>query len=108
MLEGGQNYVDEACAIYRKRRDAFLSAIAPLQYPVEPPKATIYVWLPISRRATDSMAFTRTLLDQANVTVAPGSGFGQAGEGWVRVALCDTEDRLREAGERMAKAGLAW
>ena len=108
VLEGGQPYVDEACAIYRKRRDAFLSAIAPLKYPVEPPKATIYVWLPISRNAADSMAFTRTLLEQAHVTVAPGSGFGQAGEGWVRVALCDTEDRLREAGERMAKAGLAW
>jgi aspartate/methionine/tyrosine aminotransferase len=54
------------------------------------------------------MAFTRTLLEQAHVTVAPGSGFGQAGEGWVRVALCDTEERLREAGERMATAGLAW
>ena len=108
VLEGGQGYVDEVCGIYKKRRDAFLSAIAPLKYPVEVPKATIYVWLPISRSAKDSMAFTSTLLEQANVTVAPGSGFGQAGEGWVRVALCDTEDRLREAGERMAKAGLAW
>ena len=108
VLHGGQDYVAEVSAIYRQRRDAFLSAIAPLGYPVESPKATIYVWLPIARSAADSMAFTRALLDQANVTVAPGSGFGKAGEGWVRVALCDTEERLREAGERMAKAGLAW
>jgi LL-diaminopimelate aminotransferase len=108
VLNGPQDYVTEVSEIYRKRRDAFLEAIAPLGYPVEPPKATIYVWLPIARNATDSMEFTRTLLDQAGVVVAPGSGFGKAGEGFVRVALCDTEERLREAGERMAKAGLKW
>jgi LL-diaminopimelate aminotransferase len=108
VLNDGQEYVAEVAGIYRQRRDAFLEAIAPLKYPVEPPKATIYVWLPIARSAGDSMTFTRTLLDQAGVVVAPGSGFGKSGEGWVRVALCDTEARLREAGERMAKAGLSW
>jgi LL-diaminopimelate aminotransferase len=108
VLSGPQDYCAEVSAVYRARRDAFLGAIGPLGFPVEPPRATIYVWLPIPRRYTSAMEFTRDLLDQAGLVVAPGSGFGQAGEGYVRVALCDTEERLREAGARMAKAGLAY
>jgi len=108
VLSGPQDYCAEAAALYRRRRDAFLEAIAPLGYPVEPPKATLYVWLPISRRSASSMDFTRELLEQTGVVVAPGSGFGRAGEGFVRVALSDTEQRLSEAGARMAKAGLRY
>ena len=54
------------------------------------------------------MEFTRELLDRTGVVVAPGTGFGAAGEGYVRIALCDREARMREAGERMAKAGLTY
>jgi LL-diaminopimelate aminotransferase len=108
VLSGPQDYCAEVSAIYRARRDAFLAAIRPLGFPVETPRATIYVWLPIPRRCASAMEFTRDLLDQAGIVVAPGSGFGEAGEGYVRVALCDTEERLREAGARMAKAGLTY
>ena len=108
VLSGPQDYCTEAAAAYRRRRDAFLGAVAPLGFPVEPPRATLYVWLPIPRRSTTSMEFTGELLDRTGVVVAPGSGFGQAGEGWVRIALCDTEDRLREAGARMARAGITY
>jgi LL-diaminopimelate aminotransferase len=108
VLTGPQDYPAMAAEIYRARRDAFLDAIKPLGYPVEPPKATLYVWLPIPRGASSSMDFTRELLEKTGVAVSPGSGFGRSGEGFVRVALCDTEARLREAGERMAKAGLKW
>jgi len=108
VLSGPQDYCAEASSIYRARRDAFLSAIRPLGYEIEPPRATLYVWLPIPRRYASSMEFTRDLLDKTGVLVAPGSGFGEAGEGYVRVALCDTEERLREAGERMAKAGFVY
>lgn len=108
VLTGPQDYCAEVSATYRARRDAFLEAIRPLGYPVDPPRATIYVWLPIPRRSAGAMEFTRELLDQCAIAVAPGSGFGDAGEGYVRVALCDSEARLREAGERMAKAGLAF
>jgi LL-diaminopimelate aminotransferase len=107
-LTEGQGYCAEVSAIYRARRDAFLDAIRPLGFPVEPPRATIYVWLPIPARYTSSMEFTRDLLEKTGVVVAPGAGFGEAGEGYVRVALCDSEARLREAGARMAKAGLAY
>jgi len=106
VLNGPQDYVERVSAIYRRRRDVFLDAIRPLGYPVEPPRATIYVWLPIPSAFASSMDFTRELLEKTGVVVAPGSGFGRSGEGFVRVALCDTEERLREAGQRMAKAGM--
>ena len=107
-LSGAKDYCREVSDVYRSRRDAFLSAIRPLGCLVEPPRATIYVWLPIPPRYSSSMEFTRDLLDKAGVVVAPGSGFGDSGEGYVRVALCDSEARLTEAGARMAKAGLRW
>jgi LL-diaminopimelate aminotransferase len=106
VLSGPQDYCVEAAAIYRSRRDAFLSGVVPLGYPVAPPRATLYVWLPIPPRFATSLEFTRALLDQTGVVVSPGTGFGKSGEGFVRVSLCDGEARLREAGERMAKAGL--
>jgi len=108
VLTGPQDYCAEVSQIYRARRDAFLDAIASLGYPVERPRASIYVWLPIPRRFASSLEFTSELLERTGVLVAPGSGFGRAGEGYVRVALCDTEARLRDAGERMKKAGLAY
>jgi LL-diaminopimelate aminotransferase len=108
VLTGPQNYPIEAAAVYRERRDAFLAGIAPLGYVVEPPKATLYVWMPIPRRYTSSLDFTRDLLDKTGVVVAPGSGFGAAGEGYVRVSLCVPTERIREATERMKSAGFGY
>jgi LL-diaminopimelate aminotransferase len=108
VLLGPQDYCVRASATYRARRDAFLLGLRPLGYPVETPRATLYVWLPIPRRFSSSMDFTRELLDQTGVVVAPGSGFGKAGEGYVRVALCVAEDRLQEAVRRMAAAGFRY
>ena len=108
VLTGPQDYCTEVSLVYRARRDAFLDAIASLGYPVERPRASLYVWLPIPRRFATSLEFTSELLNQTGVLVAPGSGFGKAGEGYVRVALCDTEARLRDAGQRMKSAGLAY
>jgi LL-diaminopimelate aminotransferase len=104
VLGGPQDYCAEVSALYRARRDAFLEAIRPLGYPVDPPKATLYVWLPIPRRFATSLEFSTELLMKTGVVVSPGMGFGNAGEGYVRIALCDSEARLREAGERMVKA----
>jgi LL-diaminopimelate aminotransferase len=108
VLTGPQDYCTRASATYRARRDAFLGVVKPLGYPVETPRATLYVWLPIPRRFTASLDFTRELLDRTGVCVAPGSGFGKAGEGYVRVALCVSEERLREAARRMAEAGFRY
>ena len=108
VLNGPQDYCADAARLYRQRGEAFLSAIAPLAYPVELPRATLYLWLPIPRRCASSIDFTSELLDKTGVLVAPGAGFGDAGEGYVRVALCAHEDRIREAGRRMVEAGFAW
>ena len=72
------------------------------------PRATIYVWLPIPRRFATALEFTRELLDRTGVVVSPGTGFGKSGEGYVRVSLCDSIERLREAGQRMAAADLRY
>jgi len=106
VLTGPDDYVREASAVYRKRRDAFLEGIHQLGYPVKPPRAALYVWMPIPRRFSTSLDFTAELLDKTGVLVAPGNGFGKAGEGYVRIALCDDESRLREAVARMAGADL--
>jgi len=108
VLTGPQDYCSEAAATYRRRRDSFLEGMRALGYPVHTPKATLYVWLPIPRRFSNSLEFTAELLDKTGVVVSPGSGFGQAGEGYVRVALCVSEDRLREAARRMNEAGMSY
>ena len=108
VLSGPQDYCAEVSAAYRRRRDVLIGALQALGYPVEPPRATIYTWLPIPRRFASSLDFTRELLDKCGVLVSPGSGFGAAGEGYVRIALCDTEERMRQVGERMTKAGLTY
>jgi len=105
VLEGPQEYCEHASALYRARRDAFLGAIEPLGVKVDPPRATLYVWLPIPPSFSSSLDFTADLLEKTGVVVSPGSGFGQAGEGYVRIALCVDEARLQEAGRRMAEAG---
>src|SRR5439155_5429460 len=78
VLTGPQDYCAQAAAVYRERRDAFLAGIGPLGYVIEPPKATLYVWMPIPRRYSSSMDFTKDLLDKTGVVVAPGTGFGAA------------------------------
>lgn len=108
VLAGPEDYVREVSAIYRSRRDAFLEGIHKLGYPVKPPRAALYVWMPVPPRFSNSLDFTAELLDRTGVLVAPGSGFGKAGEGYVRIALCDSEARLREAVTRMAEADLRY
>jgi LL-diaminopimelate aminotransferase len=108
VLNGPQAYCADAAKLYRARGEAFLSAIAPLGYPAALPKATLYLWLPMPRSAASSLDFAAELLDRTGVVVSPGSGFGLAGEGYVRVALCVDEARCREAGDRMVRAGLHW
>ena len=108
VLTGPQDYCRDAAELYRRRRDVFLSAVEPLGYRFPTPRATLYVWLPIPRRYSSSLDFTADLLEKTGVVVAPGSGFGNAGEGYVRIALCVTEDRLAEAGRRMKDAGFTY
>ena len=106
VLLGPQDYCAEVSRVYRSRRDAFLEAVRPLGYAITPPRASLYIWFAIPRRYATAIDFTADVLEKTGVVVAPGTAFGASGEGFVRVALCESEARLREAGERMVRAGL--
>jgi aspartate/methionine/tyrosine aminotransferase len=102
-LSGPQDCVKELVDVYKKRRDVFVDGLNSIGWHVEKPKATFYVWIHIPPKysALTSMEFAALLIEEAGVAVAPGTGFGEYGEGYVRFALVDTEDRLKLAVERI-------
>jgi len=94
--------------IYRKRRDALVPELAKAGWEVRSPVATLYVWLKIPRSYSTSDQFANDLVDKTGVLVAPGSGFGKYGEGYVRISLIESEERLIEAVSRMKGAGFRY
>lgn len=104
-LRGDQACVKEAVEIYRKRRDVFVDGMVKIGWRVHKPKATFYVWahIPLKYSALTSMEFATLLMEEAGVVVAPGTGFGEYGEGFVRFALVEPEDRLKIALKRIKK-----
>lgn len=90
-------------AIYRARRDLACTLLGEIGLPVTPPQGGMYLWVPIPAGETSS-DFAARILDEAAVVVTPGSAYGKAGEGYVRMALTVPEDRLREAFERIGSA----
>ncbi|MFI5352461.1 MAG: LL-diaminopimelate aminotransferase [Candidatus Binatales bacterium] len=99
-LEGGDEKLLEYCAIYKARRDLMVAALRKLGLVCESPKATFYLWAEVPRGYT-SVSFTERLLRKAGVLTTPGSGFGKAGEGFVRFSLTVPSERLREAANRV-------
>ena len=102
-LEGPQDHVDDLRATYQKRRDRVVETLNGLGWSLEPPRGSIYVWAPTSG-GRSSTEMVDLLLDRAGVFVAPGSGYGPGGEGYVRFSLTAPDDRLEEAMERIARA----
>jgi LL-diaminopimelate aminotransferase len=102
-LEGPQDHVDDLRATYQKRRDRVVGTLNGLGWSMEPPRGSIYVWAPTSG-GRSSTEMVDLLLDRAGVFVAPGSGYGPGGEGYVRFSLTAPDDRLEEAMERIARA----
>jgi len=98
-LEGPQDCVAEICEMYRKRRDVLCEGLNKLGWAVEKPKATMFVWarIPYSHRALGSLEFSKQLLNQAQVAVSPGVGFGEYGDEYVRFSLIENEHRTRQA-----------
>jgi LL-diaminopimelate aminotransferase len=90
-------------AIYRARRDLACTLLGEIGLPVTPPQGGMYLWVPIPAGESSS-DFAARLLDEAAVVVTPGSAYGKAGEGYVRMALTVPEDRVREALERIGSA----
>jgi LL-diaminopimelate aminotransferase len=104
-LEGDQGCVAEMQSIYRDRRNALISGLRKIGLNPEMPKATFYVWCPIPAKYK-SKEFTTLLLREAGIVTTPGSGFGEPGEGYVRLALTVSKERIEEAVNRIAKIAL--
>jgi LL-diaminopimelate aminotransferase len=102
-LEGPQDHLDRLRAIYQKRRDLVVGTLNRLGWDLEPPLGSIYVWAPTPDGQT-SADFAELLLDRAGVVVAPGRGYGDAGEGFFRISLTVADDVLDEAMRRVAGA----
>lgn len=89
--------------IYRSRRDVLAAALEKAGLACETPEATFYFWVRVPDGYT-SESFTALMLETAHIVVTPGSGFGPSGEGYIRLTLCTTEERLAEAGSRIIDA----
>jgi len=107
-LNGPQECVAEMRQRYQERRDVLVKGLTEAGWPVPNPAASMFIWAPLPEQYKElgSFAFARMLLDQAEVAVAPGIGFGEYGDGHVRIALVENKQRLRQA-VRNIKAFLA-
>ena len=104
-LNGPQACVDEMRAIYKGRRDALIDSFGRAGWDIPSPEASMFAWAPIPEpfRAMGSLAFSKLLLEHAKVAVAPGVGFGEYGDGHVRIALVENEQRIRQAARTVKK-----
>ncbi len=98
-LNGPQHYVEDIRRRYERRRNVLVEGMNRAGWPVEKPKATMFVWAPIPEpfQAMGSLDFATFLLREAKVAVSPGIGFGEYGDRWVRFALIENEHRTRQA-----------
>jgi LL-diaminopimelate aminotransferase len=101
-IEGPQEHLKNMCRVYQERRDALIKGLNELGWKVRSPKATFYVWIKIPKRV-DSISFSKLLLDKTDIIATPGVGFGKYGEGYIRMALTVTVERIKEAVERLNK-----
>lgn len=98
--------IPQLCKTYETRRDVLCSGLKRLGWDIEIPKAGMFLWakIPEPYNKMGSMKFAIELMNKGNVAVAPGTGFSEEGEGYVRLALVENEDRLRQAVRQMKKA----
>jgi LL-diaminopimelate aminotransferase len=99
-LESDPAIVERLRAMYRERRDVLVGGLGDVGLPCDPPAGTFYVWVPVPRGVSAAALATRCLTE-AGVVVTPGNGFGEAGEGYIRLTLCSPVERLRAAVERL-------
>jgi alanine-synthesizing transaminase len=98
-LNGPQDCVVAARELYRERRDILVDGLEKAGWRVPRPTATMFCWAPLPTACRDmgSLAFAKLLLEEADVAVSPGIGFGEYGDGHVRMALVENKHRLRQA-----------
>ena len=105
-LTGNQAVVAETRAAYEHRRDVLCDGLIEAGWHMEKPAGTMFVWAPIPSSYQDSEVFVADLLDKTGVLVTPGSAFGPSGEGYVRMALVQSEDTMKKIVEAVAASGI--
>jgi LL-diaminopimelate aminotransferase len=104
-LTGPQDNIEKMNKIYTGRRNVVINGLNKLEWNLKPTKATFYIWIPTLNKM-NSVEFSNLLLEKTGIIVTPGIGYGEYGEGYVRIALTVDEKRLEEAIERLKKAGI--
>ncbi len=104
-LNGPQDCIDEMRATYKGRRDALVDSFGRAGWTIPSPSASMFAWAPIPEafRALGSLEFSKLLIEKADVAVAPGIGFGEHGDDYVRIALVENEQRIRQAGRNVRR-----
>ena len=98
-LNGPEDCIREMRATYKRRRDVMVESFAAAGWPIEPPRASMFAWTPVPEkfRHLGSLEFSKLLIEKADVAVSPGIGFGEHGDDYVRLALVENEQRIRQA-----------
>ncbi len=104
-LNGPQDYVETNRQMYHRRRDVMVEAFGRAGWDIPPPPASMFAWAPLppGLKHLGSLEFSKQLLTQAEVAVAPGVGYGEDGEGYVRIAMVENEQRLRQAARNVKR-----
>jgi len=104
-LNGPQDIVESNRNLYQKRRDVMVEAFSRAGWDIPPPPASMFAWAPLPPALKDmgSLEFSKQLLTHAEVAVAPGVGYGEEGEGFVRIAMVENEQRLRQAARNVKR-----
>jgi alanine-synthesizing transaminase len=104
-LNGPQDQVAKNRELYHKRRDVLVESFGRAGWEIPPPAASMFAWAPLPPALADmgSLEFSKQLLTEAGVAVAPGVGYGEDGEGFVRIALVENEQRIRQAARNVKK-----
>ena len=104
-LNGPQDCVDEIRGIYKSRRDVLVETMKRAGWDIPAPSASMFAWAPVPEQFKEagSLLFSKLLIEEAGVAVAPGVGFGEYGEGFVRVGLVENEHRIRQAARNVKK-----
>ena len=98
--------IREQAAAYQNRRDVLCEGLIRMGWEVNTPKAGMFLWVKIPEpyRRMGSVRFAVEMMNRANVAVAPGAGFGEEGDGWLRLALVENENRIRQALKQMRQS----
>ena len=104
-LNGPQGCVEEIANIYKKRRDVLIQSFANASWHLNSPTSTMFIWakIPEQLKGMKSLEFSKKLLNNANVAVSPGGSFGSGGDDYVRIALLENKNRIRQAGKNIKK-----